>query len=197
MTMEKSTTQQVPNKQKSLLPDWAKYAIWGVLWISGACWLWYGLCGNPLNELALIRRGQTTVGFITDTWEDVEEHDSGKLMWFHGGTYTYFLPDGRKFVQETEEGSGRLKPELHNLAYPYPIEVEYLPDKPTISRIKGSGHNSTLSWLVLKAGLGGLLLILFSVPGIGLLRSAIRSFWTSTSQQGDALAQLKANYEQF
>jgi hypothetical protein len=191
MTTEKTSERVI--QQKSLLPKWAKSGIWGILWISGACWLWCALCGNPLHELALIQRGETTLGFLIDTWEDVEEHDSGKFMWFHGGTYTYSLPDGRKFTQEAEQGSGRLKPELRNLTCPYPVEVEYLPDKPTISRIKGSGHNSVLRWLILKIGLGSLFLILFSIPGIVLLRSAVHSFWASISEERNALARLKTN----
>ena len=177
MTMEQEMEKvgKRKSKQKNLLPDWAKYAIWGVLWIGGVCWFWYGLRGNPLDELALIQRGETTLGFIIDTWEDVEDSDDGRALWSHGAIYTYCPPGEREFTQHTEEGSGRLSPELRNLTCPYPIEVEYLPDRPAISRIKGSGHNNILSWLILRIGLGGLLLILFSIPGIGLLKQAIHN----------------------
>ena len=81
-----------------------------------------------------MRYGETCSGFIVDTWEDVEETDAGQLIWYHGGTYTYQLPDGREFTQNTI-GSGLLKPEFRVISHPYSIEVEYLPDNPRVSSI--------------------------------------------------------------
>jgi hypothetical protein len=163
--------------QKRLFHSSTKTAIFGVLWIVGACWFVLYSCGNLLNELKLIRRAHTVPGSIIDTWEDVEDrYDGQSYSWIHGATYTYRLPDGREFTQHTKEGSGRLSPEFHNLKYPYPVEVEYLPDNPTVSRIKGDGHKSILSWLLFKIGLGSLLLVLLSIPGVGLLRDAVLDF---------------------
>jgi len=159
--------------KKNQLNDSIKTAIIGALWIAVAVWFVFYLAGNPLNELALIRHGDTTLGFIVDAWEDVEEHDNGRPMWFHGGTYTYYLPDGRKFTQQTKEASGRLSPEFRNLEYPYPIEVEYLPNKPNISRIKGSGYKSITGWLIRIVG-GCFLLVMLSFPGVGLLWYGVR-----------------------
>jgi hypothetical protein len=156
------------------LGDSMKRLIWGVLWILAACWFSYYLIGNPLDELALIRRAQTAVGFIVDTWEDVEDGDDGRAHWFHGATYTYRLPAGREYTQRTKDVSGRLKEKFRDLQQPYPIEVEYLPDNPTVSRIKGDGSESIMDWLWRKAGLGSLLLALFVSPGIILLRNGIR-----------------------
>jgi len=176
--------------QKSLLSDSVKKAVLGVLWIVGACWFLLYIGGNPLNELALIRCAQTVPGFIVDTWEDVVDDEHGRTHWFHSTIYKYRIPDGREFTQ-TEEGSGRPTAEFRNLTYPYPIEVEFLPGKPAVSRIKGSGHSSTLGWLVFKVGLGSLLLVLFCIPGMGLLRDAARDFRRLYHNRLSGLPQLK------
>lgn len=156
--------------------DSTKTLIWGVLLILGACWFWYYLFGNPLNELAFIRQAQIAPGFIVDTWEDVEDGGGvrGKAYWFHGFAYTYRIPDGREFTQSTKSVNGRLEEKFQDLQQPYPVEVEYLPDNPTVSRIKGDGNDSITDWLWRKAGLGGLFLVVFVSPGIILLRNGVR-----------------------
>jgi len=160
---------------KSQFYDSAKMVMWGVLWIVGACWFWYYLVGNPFDEFALIHRGQTTPGSIIDTWEEVEDDTFGRAVWFHGATYTYRLPDGREFTQRSQVRSGRLGEEFRNLTEPYPVEIEYLPENPSVSRIKGDGHDSLWSWLLLKVGLGSLLLAVFVSPGLILLRNVARN----------------------
>lgn len=162
-------TQRGTVKSKSW--DSAKKVSLGMVCILGACLLWYLLVGNPLHELALIQRGQTVPGFVVDAWEDVEDRYGGQShAWIHSVTYTYKLPDGREFT-ETADGSGRLK---RGLSLPYPIEVEYLPDKPTVSRIKGTGNDSIQSWLLRNVGLGGLLLALFCSFGISIVWKGVR-----------------------
>lgn len=159
--------------KKEHLNDSIKTAIIGGICIAVAVWLVLYTAGNPLHELALILHADTTFGYIVDAYEDVEEHDNGRPMWFHGGTYTYYLPDGRKFTQKTKESSGRLSPEFRNLGYPYPIEVEYLPNKPNISRIKGDGYKS-ITGLLFKITAGCFLLAMLSFPGVGLLWYGVR-----------------------
>jgi len=159
---------------KNKLRDSVKTLIFGVLWIIGAGWYWYYLAGNPIDELALIRRAQVAQGFIIDSWEDVVDGDDGRPHWF-ALTYTYCLPNGRKFTKSTKSYSGRLKEELQELQKPYPIEVEYLTNNPTVSRIKGEGSDSFSDWLWRKVGLGILFLGLLVSPGVVMLRNAIRN----------------------
>ena len=154
--------------------DAMKTVCWGILWIVGACWFWYSCVGNPFDELALIRRAHTTPGFIIDAWEDVEDGARGEAHWFHAATYKYRLPDGREFTQRTRDYSGRLKDEFHDLTQPHPIEVEYLPENPAVSRIKGEGSDGLIDWLWRKVGLGLVLLALFLSPGLVLLRNGCR-----------------------
>jgi len=164
---------------KDKLREPVRTLIWGIVWIIGGSWFWYELCGNPLSELALIRRGQTTPGFIVDTWEDVEDDDMGRSRWFHGATYTYKLPDGREYTKRTKSGSGRLKEEFSDLKQPYPVVVEYLPENPAVSRIQGDGSDNIVDWLWRKGGLGSILFALFVGPGIYLFVSGVRNIKNS------------------
>ena len=85
--------------------------------------------------------GQIVQGFIIETWEDVEDSESGGNIWYYGLTYTYQLPDGRE-LEGKLNGDGKLKSEFKNV--PYPIEVTYLVDNPTVSRITKELPDSTL-----------------------------------------------------
>lgn len=151
---------------KSKFWDSAKTVALGMVWILGACLFWYHLAGNPLHELALIQRAQTVPGLIVDADEEPPENGGS---WRHYLWYTYSV-NGREFT-ETFSGRGRLS---RKFSLPYPIEVEYLPDKPTVSRIKGSGHDNIQSWLLRKVGLGGILLALFCSFGISIVWKGAR-----------------------
>lgn len=170
---------------KKELKDAAVSAFWSTALIVGAMWFWHYLVGNPFDEFALISRGHTTDGLIVDTWEDAESGDEGGTHWFHGAIYTYRLPDGREFTQRTKNKRGHLRSDLRDLARPFPIEVEYLPDDPSVSRIKGDGSLSVFDWIWRKIGLGSLLLALFLAPGITMLRSAIRDFMRYRRRQNE------------
>ena len=128
--------------KRRLRAEWKTFAI-GLVLIGVGVFLLYGWVALSWDQVRLIRSGTTTSGHITDMWEDVEDSDSGGTMYFHGGTYTYRLPDGRVF-EGTISGSGRVKEELRTKTLPIPIEVEYLPGDPGISRIKGDGPDSII-----------------------------------------------------
>ncbi len=49
------------------------------------------------------------------------------------------------------------------------IEVEYLPDNLTVSRINGTGSPTVTDWLWRKVGLGGLALTLFLSPWAAII----------------------------
>ena len=113
-----------------------------------------------------MRHHETCSGSIVYVWEDVDEADSGENLWYSGATYTYILPDGQQFTQTTS-GHGRLKSGFSDL--PYPIEVEYLANNPTVSRIKGEGPETIPSWLRTEVGYYALFPVLLLVIGIYLL----------------------------
>jgi len=121
--------------------DRLKTVLLGLLLLTGGLWFWLYLLGNPLNELALIRRGVTAKGVITDV----------------GASYEFRLPNGQMIKGET--GVITYYPPEYN------IEVEYRPDDPSVSRIKGDGCSTVREWLWRNVGL----LILFFSPGVGLI----------------------------
>lgn len=162
--------------------------LWGLVMLIGGFWFWHYLVGNPFDDLALIRRGHTVQGFIVNAWEDAESGDEGGTQWLHSAIYKYRLPDGREFTQRTKDKSGRLRTELRDLAQPFPVEVEYLPDNPEVSRIKGDGSLHLFDWLWRKLGLGSLLLALFVAPGFKMLLSAVRDFMRYHRTSNDRIA---------
>jgi len=118
--------------------------------IAGGLWFWIYLLGNPINELALIRHGVTAKGVIKDVSSSYEFRlPNGQMVKGKTGEITYYMPE-----------SG--------------VEVEYLPDNPAVSRIKGDGCSTVTGWLWRNVGL----LILFFSPGVGLI------FWGAPEAQG-------------
>jgi len=65
---------------------------------------------------------------------------------------------------------------LESLRNPTLFEIEYLPNKPDISRIKGSGGQSITELLWRKVGLGGLFLVFLLSFGFYFVRHAIKEF---------------------
>jgi hypothetical protein len=130
---------------------------------------WYLLLGrtsvgNPLTDWALLRHGRTVSGLIVDAEEDVGDGPNGRAVWSNGLQYTYQIPDGRKFTA-SQDFSGRLPKELE---IPTAVEVEYLPENPQISRIKGTGSESVWHYIPRVAvNLG--LLALCLLPGASIL----------------------------
>ena len=72
---------------------------------------------------------------------------------------------------------------------PIPIEVEYLPNKPEINRIKGmTGQANTVGeFLWRRIGLGLLLLIVFSTIGFGVIKNAIRKYKVEKRKLPDSI----------
>ncbi|ODS57825.1 MAG: hypothetical protein ABS36_05135 [Acidobacteria bacterium SCN 69-37] len=159
-----------------------KTIAWGVLWIVGAVAVWLQSAGNPIHDLRLALGAEVSPGRVTDSWEDTDDGDDGRLNWWSAVAYTFVLPDGRE-IKSGDSGSGRLRPEFADITDPVPVEVEYLASSPTINRLRGSGSQSLGEWLLRKVGLGGVLLVVFLMPGAHLLRSGIADL------RGEARAQ--------
>ena len=132
----------------------------GTLLLVGAVWFWYHLCGNPLHELALIRRAQVTVGTLVDTYEHEQEDFRGHVYFSDVGVYAFRVPDGREFKALMRVPIGSL--EQHK-------EVEYLPDAPSVNRVAGEGCRTIFEWLWRKIGLGALLFVILVSPGVFVL----------------------------
>lgn len=140
----------------------------GILLITIAFAYWWHILGNPIDELNLIFKAKTTEGVIYDAWEDFSDGDEGGGKWIHSYFYEYKISEGKKF-KGIENGNGQILIDL-----PYPIKVEYLPDNPQVSRIKGSGVQNIFEFLWRKVGFGMLFLVICIAPGYILIRDAIR-----------------------
>jgi len=146
-----------------------------------ACYWFYTALNDAWQEFILMKSHETCSGYITETWEDMTgEADDGRLIWEWGVTYTYQLPDGREFTQYTRH-QGRLKSEFLDLQEPYPIEVEYLPSNPTLSRITGDGPNSVPGWLRTEVGYRAFYPLILLIIGAYLLQKAVRELKKHTS----------------
>lgn len=159
---------------KLLYKEGLKSILFGVIWIIITFGFWLYVAGNPIENFKLVVGAQVTDGFIIDTYEDYIDTDEGRAQWFHNFLYEYQIPDGRKYSKGTKAFNGRLNEEFRELEQPYPIQVEYLPDNPDISRIKGTGTQSIMEWIWRDIGLGGLLLIIFGGVGVKLLLNGSR-----------------------
>jgi hypothetical protein len=159
-----SADADATTRESSQLPPASRIA-WGILAIVGACGFVWHIAGNPLHELALIRRAQVTIGTLTDHYEDEREHGH-RIYPIDVGLYRYHVPDGREFEVVTKVPPGELKEQE---------EVEYLPAKPHVSRIKGDGCQTVAEWLFNKVCMGGLLVSMACVAAIsGLILPGIR-----------------------
>jgi hypothetical protein len=150
---------------RTQLREPVKTLLWGVLWILGVCLLCYPSITETLYELLLIRGAHVVAGSLVVTHEKEQEDFRGHVYYSDVGVYAYRLPDGREFKTLSKAPTGHLKSQR---------DVEYLPNNPAVSRVKGDGCYSVMEWLWRKAGLGCLLLALFFSPGIVLLRNAVR-----------------------
>ena len=147
------------------LRDAIKTLIWGVICIAVGLLVWYNAAGNPLDELALIRRAKVAVGILSDTYEDQEGGNERHTYLYDRGIYSFQTPDGKQFLTSMDAPSGELKMQ---------VEVEYLPDDPEVNRVRGEGNVTISSWLLVKVGVGTLFLCMLLAPGVLLIRNGIR-----------------------
>jgi hypothetical protein len=139
-----------------------KTIIWSIVLIVGALVFWHHIVGNPLDELALIQRAELATGVLVDSYEVEHESDRGVYI-SEVGVYSFTLPDGREFKTFTKNSSGEREE-----------QIEYLPDNPSVNRVRWDGCQTLMEWLWRKVILGGILLILFVYPGFYLMFNGIK-----------------------
>jgi hypothetical protein len=152
-------------------------------------WIWYAASDNPVNEYLLITKSKTTNGFITkaDEQDDIVETNDGRsseqVFYYY---YEYkFLVNGKAFISYGNE-DGTLPDDLTNLAEKsFPIEVEYLPENPQISRVKGmpSGHTTVYEWLRYSVLMGVIVFLICSYFGFMSIRNGIKQYSNSNEKK--------------
>lgn len=153
-------------KQENIHWSLVKGIVIGTLLIAFAIWFIGDATGNPLHELALIRNAEITTGTLVDSFEVEKAGSNDRVYFCDRGVYSY-LAGGNSFKTFIDAPTGQLN-ELE--------EVEYLPNNPEISRVKGDGCQSITELLWRKVGLGGLMLIAFSSFGFIYLRNSIKEY---------------------
>jgi len=147
----------------------------GVAMTLVALWFWFHVNGDLLQDLRLLQAAEVAPGQIIDSWEDLEDGEEGQTHWFHAAVYTFRLPDGQE-LHGAARGTGRLREQFRNLGGPVPIEVEYDPADPSVNRLKGSGSQSVIEWVLRKLLLGGILLVVLVSPGLLLCRNGVKAY---------------------
>jgi hypothetical protein len=160
-------------------PDTRRYVITilpGVVLLLAGCALWYAFLGYIFKERALILHARTVPGHIVSAWNPSPISNGTDPGPWHQVEYTYQLPNGRQLWQDTRDSRG-----FQHWVKGQSVEVEYLPDDPTVSRIKGDKSGSlddesyTISdWYWRKASLGAVVLAQFLIPGVLVIRARLR-----------------------
>lgn len=154
-------------KSENIYYGLIKGIVIGLICMIVALWFMWEMVGNPFDELALIRKAETTNCTLIDSYIDETEGYRGKVFFADVGIYSFFVSDGSEFKAIDRAPLGKLKEYQ---------EVEYLPDNPKVNRIKGEGCQSITEWLWRKIGIGSFLLLMFLSIGFIVLKSSIIKF---------------------
>ena len=111
-----------------------------------------------------MRRANIATGTLVTTHEDEQEDYRGHVYFSDRKVYAYRLPDGRQFKAITRAPTGHLNEQR---------KIEYLPDNPSVNRIKGDGCQSVMEWLWRTVGLGPLFSAALVSPGVIMIRNAL------------------------
>lgn len=143
-----------------------KNICYGVLWLLGALFVAYMNGFNPAKDLALAVNSRTVSGTVTEAFDDVHEDSNGNEHEDFEATYVYELPSGRKYKQTSTSDFTDIFSADEQM--PRAVEIEYVPEYPSVSRIKGTGSQSFNAWLRTFAFQLVLLTILW-LPGIAMI----------------------------
>lgn len=103
--------------------------IFGVFWVLVSCVAWYYVGGDLFAQIGLSMNHRCAPGVIIDGDEELGENH----VWTSRVVYRYKIPDGRS-ITSSSVLDGRLP------GLPFPVEVEFFPARPEISRIKGTSR---------------------------------------------------------
>jgi hypothetical protein len=143
-----------------------KTLVIGVLFLIGGIWFWIEMIGNPLSDLALVKRGEQALGKLVSTDVHEAEDHRGHVFFSDVGVYS-FQADGEEFLAITRMPTGSLPPT---------IVVEFLPTDPSTNRVLGDGAQSVWEWIWRKLGFGLIVLGFCIGPGIEFIRQAVLEF---------------------
>ncbi len=169
-------------QQRKLILNLIKNCFWGVLALIAALWfVRYLIQVNPYYEYMLITKSKIAIGFITnvDEYEDeveIPDYQGGgsEMVTVDNYGYTFTTQDG-KVINDRSSDLGYMK---EFKGKPLSIQVEYLPNKPEINRVKDKTNQCKTigEFIWRRLGLGLFLLVIFLSIGFELIRKAIKDY---------------------
>lgn len=151
------------NSSENIYSGLIKGIVIGVICLTVAIWFWLSLVGNPFDELALIRKAETTHGTLVDSFDVESAGSNDRIAILDRGIYAFYV-DGQEFKTFIDVPLGELNERE---------KIEYLPDNPEVNRVKGEGCQSVVEWLWRKMGIGGIFLLMFCSVGFFMLKGSI------------------------
>lgn len=136
----------------------------GLALLLGGALLWNALIEDIRRDFLLIRGKSVAPGTLTATHESETEDERGRVSFSDVGVYQ-FVTNDVTYKSATNKATGRL---------PSTVKVEFLTRDPSVNRVAGDGAQTMFEWAWRKLGLGVLLLIMFTAPGISLLSSTLK-----------------------
>ena len=143
---------------------------YGALWILGVLFIAYYNGVNPAKELILILDAETVSGAVLSASHETREDDEGYESESFEAEYTY-QTNGQTFTATSVRDFSEIFSEDDEK--PIPIQVEYWPSRPSVSRIKGTG-SQTLPWWLFSVTFQLVILAALSLPGFAMLWTGYR-----------------------
>lgn len=132
--------------------------IWGIIIIAFAVWI-LSVTTTPFNELELIRHAKVTEGEIYDASRD--SNQNGATFWI--AAFSFTAPNSKVRLTGVSLISNDVLKDFSDESTPYPVAIDYLPNRPSINRIHGSGIQTIWDWLRYYFGHGLFILAIFGV----------------------------------
>lgn len=168
------------NLEKRNLNAATQRLIWGVIAFSIGALLWPTMTQGPLDELALIRNAQLAEGIVYET-----DEVSGEGWW--SLRYSFTLSTRKRKFSGSAYFPGEVPEHLARQNLPQPAVIEYLPRKPSLNRLQGTGLRSVTGWAK-EYVFGGLFLLSVFGLSICLVMTGGRFLWRYPVNPVPALA---------
>lgn len=154
----KAMSDQSKQDEPILLGAVLRRGSWEFLWFAvwALCSLFifkWAFDTEGIRHLRLMHSSATTSGKIIAVQENPGDDDSGGTHFTFDMEYSYEV-NGRAYRGAQKEITGRAPNDLSQ-----PITVEYLPNRPSVSRAQGTGPRHLISWFFYTFFAG-------SIPGI-------------------------------
>lgn len=140
-----------------------KWIFIGGLWLTISLYYGIPIFRGYVDEFKLVGYGISTPPRIDECFQEFVEDEQGHAGYLETCAYTYEV-DGKIY------GGG-------NEVIFADDTIIYLPDKPSIHRVKHAMGTSYADFFLRRVLLGAALFILFTSPGIMILKAGIVAFW--------------------